>query len=215
MRAHLTYRDLMHTPQLATAALIMTVESRAPHRRWLFSYIFSSSLFLCSSTPASLTQGSRISSSLTRCTHLLRSLLPHSPSFKLFRQLRHHILEYLYPSQSARKYGTPTVLLMSQRFAVTSVTAPGSYALQFPYGESSDMRRVSRKMHDGFRAYQRNTGSRHPFAPNVKRSEKQRPGVEPLINYEFTYWYGSISVGSNPAKTFTGEFSRLKLYHLE
>ena len=210
MRPHLTHRDLMHTPQLATAAPTMTVALRTPHKCWLFSYKVSPSLFFCSSTPAFLTRGSRISSPLTRCTYLLRSLLPHSP---LFRQLRLYNLEYLYPSQSAWKYATPTVLLMSQRFVVTSDTAPGSYALLFqvPYGELSDMRRVSRKMHDGFRAYQRNTGSRHPSAPNVKRSEKQRPGVEPLINYDFTYWYGSISVGSNPAKTFTGEFSRLKL----
>ncbi|KAH9028990.1 acid protease [Lactarius pseudohatsudake] len=58
------------------------------------------------------------------------------------------------------------------------------------------------KYHHGFQAYQQNTGTRHPSAPLVKRSEKRSTGHETIVE---PYWYGSISVGT-PAKTFTVNF---------
>ncbi|KAH9000987.1 acid protease [Lactarius deliciosus] len=58
------------------------------------------------------------------------------------------------------------------------------------------------KFHHGFQAYQQNTGTRHPSAPLVKRSEKRSTGHETIVE---PYWYGSISVGT-PAKTFTVNF---------
>ncbi|KAI9449173.1 acid protease [Lactarius psammicola] len=74
---------------------------------------------------------------------------------------------------------------------------------------TSNNQYVSRNLHRGFNSYQQNTGTRHPSAPQVKRAELENRassiGSEPLIDYEFAYWYGSISVGT-PAKTFTVAF---------
>ncbi|KAF8266901.1 aspartic peptidase domain-containing protein [Lactarius quietus] len=66
----------------------------------------------------------------------------------------------------------------------------------------SNVRHSTAKIHQGFQAFQQNTGAPHPSAPKMKRSEKRRLRIEPLITYEFDYWYGSISVGT-PANTFT------------
>ena len=62
-------------------------------------------------------------------------------------------------------------------------------------------RSVSRKIHRGFDAYEQNTGSRHPFAPDLKLSEKRDLGSDPIIDLE---WYCDIFVGT-PPKKFTGE----------
>ncbi|KAF8266882.1 acid protease [Lactarius quietus] len=59
-----------------------------------------------------------------------------------------------------------------------------------------------KKIYHGFQAFEQNTGSSHPFAPDVKLSEKRDVGSDPIIDSE---WYGSISVGT-PAKTFTVNF---------
>ncbi|KAH8978614.1 acid protease [Lactarius akahatsu] len=58
------------------------------------------------------------------------------------------------------------------------------------------------KYYLGFQAYQQNTGTRHPSAPLVKRSEKRGAGHETIVE---PYWYGSIFVGT-PPKTFTVNF---------
>ncbi|KAI9438022.1 acid protease [Lactarius indigo] len=58
------------------------------------------------------------------------------------------------------------------------------------------------KYHHGFQAYQQNTGTHHPSAPKVKRSEDYSTGNETIVE---PYWYGSISVGT-PATTFTVNF---------
>ncbi|KAN0136868.1 acid protease [Lactarius tabidus] len=61
------------------------------------------------------------------------------------------------------------------------------------------------KIRQGFQFYQQNTGTPHPSAPKVKRSDKRSLGIEPLLSYEFNYWYGNISVGT-PANTFMVQF---------
>ena len=66
---------------------------------------------------------------------------------------------------------------------------------------SSHTRCVFRKIHRGFDTYEQNTGSRHPFAPDLKLSEKRDIGSDPIIDLE---WYCDIYVGT-PPKKFTGE----------
>ncbi|KAH9168072.1 acid protease [Lactarius sanguifluus] len=58
------------------------------------------------------------------------------------------------------------------------------------------------KIDHGFRAYEKNTGVPHPSAPKMKRADLKHIGSEPLTNADFSYWYGSISVGT-PPKNFT------------
>lgn len=78
---------------------------------------------------------------------------------------------------------------------------------------TSNDRCVSRKLHHGYRAYEQNTGARHPSLPKVELL-KRNNGSEPLVDYDSDYWYGSISVGT-PPKPFKGELSFLTFYHLE
>ncbi|KAF8266878.1 Asp-domain-containing protein [Lactarius quietus] len=59
-----------------------------------------------------------------------------------------------------------------------------------------------KKINFGFQAYEQNTGARHPFAPDVKLSEKRDVGSDPLVDLE---WYSYLSVGT-PATTFTVNF---------
>ncbi|KAF8266877.1 acid protease [Lactarius quietus] len=59
-----------------------------------------------------------------------------------------------------------------------------------------------KKINFGFQAYEQNTGSRHPSAPDVKLSEKRHVGSDPLVDLE---WYSYLSVGT-PATTFTVNF---------
>lgn len=61
------------------------------------------------------------------------------------------------------------------------------------------------KINRGFRAYEQNTGIRHPSAPEVSRSEKRNIGSDLLVDMK---WYSNISVGT-PAMTFTGTLSLL------
>ncbi|KAA1466106.1 acid protease [Dentipellis sp. KUC8613] len=62
---------------------------------------------------------------------------------------------------------------------------------------------VERKIQRGFRAFERNTGAKHPSdSASIK---KRATGAEPLTDDEGELWQGSISVGS-PAKTFTVDF---------
>ncbi len=65
---------------------------------------------------------------------------------------------------------------------------------------------VYRKIHHGFHLYYQNTATRHPFAPNPKRSQKRSSGSDPLVDWQSAYWYGTLSIGT-PAKNFTGESS--------
>ncbi|KAH9054928.1 acid protease [Lactarius vividus] len=73
-------------------------------------------------------------------------------------------------------------------------------------GLQGGIRHSLAKVDHGFRAYEKNIGARHPSAPNLKRADLEkrasRMGSEPLINQDFNYWYGSVSVGT-PAKNFT------------
>ncbi|KAH9046546.1 acid protease [Lactarius hengduanensis] len=57
------------------------------------------------------------------------------------------------------------------------------------------------KFHDGFSAYERNTGERHPldWLPEPDLQEKRAMGSIPLAPADQQLWYGSISVGT-PAK---------------
>lgn len=60
------------------------------------------------------------------------------------------------------------------------------------------------KVQDGFSAYERNTGERHPLdrLPDLQQ-EKRNMGSIPLAPADQQLWYGSISVGT-PAKKFLG-----------
>jgi hypothetical protein len=124
------WMNITHTPHVHFATRDRGADNDLgimSDRRRLFPYKFSSSLLICSDILAFLNpvSDSRLSSPLTGCTYPVRSLSPPSPFSS--RQRRHHILELLYRSQSACKYATPTVLLMSHGFTVvTSNTAPRS-----------------------------------------------------------------------------------------
>ncbi|TFY69453.1 hypothetical protein EVG20_g3167 [Dentipellis fragilis] len=66
---------------------------------------------------------------------------------------------------------------------------------------------VEQKIQRGFRAFERNTGAKHPS--DTASIKKRATGADPLTDDEGELWQGTISVGS-PAKTFTGEnFSTL------
>jgi hypothetical protein len=58
-------------------------------------------------------------------------------------------------------------------------------------------------MQRGFEAFERNTGSAHPSASQMKRSIK-RGNSDPLTDDDAQLWYGSITVGTPPV-TFTGK----------
>ena len=81
-------------------------------------------------------------------------------------------------------------------FLTISIPRPTSYN-----------RCVSRKINRGFQTYEKNTGTRHPSAPELSHSEKRSTGSDTLVDFK---WYSNISVGT-PAKTFTGELSLLML----
>ena len=61
------------------------------------------------------------------------------------------------------------------------------------------------KFQNGFDAYERNTGERHPLdrLPDLQSQEKRDMGSIPLSPADQQLWYGSISVGT-PAKRFLG-----------
>jgi hypothetical protein len=59
------------------------------------------------------------------------------------------------------------------------------------------------KVEDGFSAYERNTGERHPLDMLPYMQEKRDMGSVPLSPANQQLWYGSISVGT-PAKSFLG-----------
>jgi hypothetical protein len=59
------------------------------------------------------------------------------------------------------------------------------------------------KVEDGFSAYERNTGERHPLDRLPYMQEKRDMGSVPLSPADQQLWYGSISVGT-PAKSFLG-----------
>lgn len=63
------------------------------------------------------------------------------------------------------------------------------------------------KFSDGFSAYERNTGERHPldWLPEPNLQEKRDMGSIPLAPADQQLWYGSISVGT-PAKKFLVDF---------
>ncbi|KAN0138186.1 eukaryotic aspartyl protease [Lactarius tabidus] len=66
------------------------------------------------------------------------------------------------------------------------------------------IQRTVAKMQRGFEAFERNTGSAHPSASQVKRSTKRGNG-DPLTDDDAQLWYGSITVGTPPV-TFTVDF---------
>ena len=59
------------------------------------------------------------------------------------------------------------------------------------------------KVQDGFSAYERNTGERHPLDRLPDLQGKRDMGSIPLTPADQQLWYGSISVGT-PAKKFLG-----------
>ena len=59
------------------------------------------------------------------------------------------------------------------------------------------------KVQNGFSAYERNTGERHPLDMLPYLQEKRDMGSIPLAPADQQLWYGSISVGT-PAKRFLG-----------
>jgi hypothetical protein len=61
-----------------------------------------------------------------------------------------------------------------------------------------------RKIENGFAAYERNTGEKHPLATRIERSDKRKTGGDPLTDGNARLWYGAISVGT-PAVSLTGE----------
>ena len=79
---------------------------------------------------------------------------------------------------------------------------------------ASNDRHVSRKIHNDFEVYRRNTGTHHPFAHTMKRTlEKHNSstGKVSLTDWQYgSLWYGTISVG-RPPMPYTGELS-FKLY---
>ncbi|KAF8261911.1 acid protease [Lactarius quietus] len=60
------------------------------------------------------------------------------------------------------------------------------------------------KIQRGFEAYERNTGSAHPSASQLKRSTKRDNG-DPLNCNDDHFWYGPITVGTPPT-TYTVDF---------
>lgn len=74
----------------------------------------------------------------------------------------------------------------------------------------SHIRYLSRKLNRGFQAYEKNTGTRHPSAPELSHSEKRSTGSDTLVDLK---WYGNISVGT-PTMNFTGKLSLLTLQPL-
>ena len=63
---------------------------------------------------------------------------------------------------------------------------------------------IRRKFENGFTAYERNTGAKHPLATSIERSDKRNTGGDPLTDDNASMWYGAISVGT-PAVSLTGE----------
>ena len=61
-------------------------------------------------------------------------------------------------------------------------------------------------MQRGFEAFERNTGSAHPSAFQLKRENKRGEG-DPLTDDSAQFWYGNITVGT-PAVTYTGKSLR-------
>ena len=62
------------------------------------------------------------------------------------------------------------------------------------------------KVLEGFKNYQKNTGTAHPAALPGTQIQRRETGADPLTNQDSTLWYGSVSVGAPPV-TFTGKFS--------
>ena len=69
------------------------------------------------------------------------------------------------------------------------------------------------KVQNGFYAYERNTGERHPLDMLPDMREKRDMGSIPLAPADQQLWYGSISVGA-PAKRFLGAPRLLTLISL-
>ncbi|KAF8897319.1 acid protease [Infundibulicybe gibba] len=63
--------------------------------------------------------------------------------------------------------------------------------------------KTSNKIHRGFRAFEKNTGSSHPN--DLKKLSGRATGADALTDDQGELWQGSISVGT-PAVTFTVDF---------
>jgi hypothetical protein len=59
------------------------------------------------------------------------------------------------------------------------------------------------KIHNGFNAFEANTGKAHPLSSEKSRAAKRKVGSDPLTDAQEELWYGAISVGT-PAVKFTG-----------
>lgn len=66
------------------------------------------------------------------------------------------------------------------------------------------------KIQRGFAAYQKNTGQRHPLAPQSDNA-KRDTGKDALTDDDSQLWYGKISVGT-PATEYTGTNLPLKYF---
>ena len=93
---------------------------------------------------------------------------------------------------------TPHVLQSNIRQSLTSVDS-----MRFIF--YSSLTQNLSKFQNGFDAYERNTGERHPLdrLPDLQSQEKRDMGSIPLSPADQQLWYGSISVGT-PAKRFLG-----------
>src|ERR1700761_2408833 len=96
------------------------------------------------------------------------------------------------------------VLLTLGSFKLTSsVQSRRCFAFFFEnLHDHSDDWILPRKIQRGFDVFERNTGSAHPSALQLKRSTKRGNGV-PLTDDNSHLWYGPITVGT-PAATYTG-----------
>ena len=58
------------------------------------------------------------------------------------------------------------------------------------------------KVRNGFAAFDRNTGSKHPL-DTTSTANKRATGSDPLMDHDDKMWYGSISIGT-PPQNFAG-----------
>ena len=93
---------------------------------------------------------------------------------------------------------TPHWLQSNIRQSLTSVDS-------MPFISYTCLTQNLSKFQNGFDAYERNTGERHPLdrLPDLQSQEKRDMGSIPLSPADQQLWYGSISVGT-PAKRFLG-----------
>lgn len=84
----------------------------------------------------------------------------------------------------------------------STLNAHGSVS---PHFLQSNIQQSVGKVQDGFSAYERNTGERHPLDRPPDLQEKRDMGSISLAPADRQLWYGSISVGT-PAKKFLVDF---------